>query len=65
MFCYPASFEKAPETGAVLVGFPDIPFCHSVGGRCQYGVATKCSANGPSRKALPSGSSPRFALSRA
>lgn len=32
MFCYPATFEKDPETGAVLVGFPDIPFCHSVGG---------------------------------
>ena len=32
MFCYPASFEKDPKTGAVLVGFPDIPFCHSVGG---------------------------------
>jgi len=31
MFCYPATFEKDPETGAVLVGFPDIPFCHSVG----------------------------------
>jgi antitoxin HicB len=32
MFCYPASLEKDLETGAVLVGFPDIPFCHSVGG---------------------------------
>ena len=31
MFCYPATFEKDPETGNVLVGFPDIPFCHSVG----------------------------------
>ena len=32
MFCYPATLEKDPETGAVLVGFADIPFCHSVGG---------------------------------
>ena len=32
MFCYPATFEKDPETGVVLVGFPDVPFCHSVGG---------------------------------
>lgn len=31
MFCYPATVEKDPETGVVLVGFPDIPFCHSVG----------------------------------
>lgn len=31
MFCYPATLEKDPETGAVLVEFPDIPFCHSVG----------------------------------
>lgn len=32
MFCYPATLEKDPETDTVLVGFPDIPFCHSVGG---------------------------------
>lgn len=32
MFCFPATLEKDPETGAVLLGFPDIPFCHSVGG---------------------------------
>ncbi len=32
MFCYPATFEKDPQTGVVLVGFPEIPFCHSVGG---------------------------------
>lgn len=31
MFCYPATLEKDPKTGAVLVGFHDIPFCHSVG----------------------------------
>ena len=31
MFCYPATFEKDPKTGTVLVGFPDIAFCHSVG----------------------------------
>ncbi|MFA7242809.1 MAG: type II toxin-antitoxin system HicB family antitoxin [Sulfuricellaceae bacterium] len=31
MFCYPATLEKDLKTGAVLVGFPDISFCHSVG----------------------------------
>ena len=31
MFCYPATLEKDPQTGAVLVGFPDIAFCHSIG----------------------------------
>ncbi len=31
MFCYPATVEKDMKTDTVLVGFPDIPFCHSVG----------------------------------
>jgi len=31
MFCYPATLERDPETGMVVVGFPDIPYCHSVG----------------------------------
>ncbi len=31
MLCYPAILEKDPETGVVMVSFPDIPFAHSVG----------------------------------
>ena len=31
MLCYPAIFEKDPETGTVMVSFPDIPFAHAVG----------------------------------
>jgi antitoxin HicB len=31
MLCYPAILEKDPETGTVLVSFPDIPFAHAVG----------------------------------
>jgi antitoxin HicB len=31
MFDYPVTLEQDPETGVVLVGFPDLPFCHSVG----------------------------------
>ncbi|MDD5320694.1 MAG: type II toxin-antitoxin system HicB family antitoxin [Methylococcales bacterium] len=31
MLCYPAILEKDPETGTVMVSFPDIPFAHSVG----------------------------------
>jgi antitoxin HicB len=31
MFDYPVTLEQDAETGAVVVGFPDIPFCHSVG----------------------------------
>ena len=31
MFEYPAILEKDQETGAVLLHFLDIPFCHSVG----------------------------------
>ncbi|MCI0653636.1 MAG: type II toxin-antitoxin system HicB family antitoxin [Methylococcaceae bacterium] len=31
MLCYPAIVEKDPETGTVMVSFPDIPFAHSVG----------------------------------
>jgi antitoxin HicB len=31
MFDYPVTLERDPETGTVLVSFPDIPFCHSAG----------------------------------
>lgn len=31
MLCYPAILDKDPETGAIMVSFPDIPFAHSVG----------------------------------
>lgn len=31
MLCYPAMLEKDPETGTVMVSFPDIPFAHAVG----------------------------------
>lgn len=31
MLCYPAILEKDPETGAVIVSFPDLPFAHAVG----------------------------------
>jgi antitoxin HicB len=31
MLCYPAILEKDPETGTIMVSFPDIPFAHSVG----------------------------------
>jgi len=31
MLCYPAILENDPETGTVMVSFPDIPFAHSVG----------------------------------
>jgi antitoxin HicB len=31
MLCYPAILEKDPETGTILVSFPDISFAHSVG----------------------------------
>ena len=31
MLCYPVSLERDANTGAVVVGFPDIPFAHSVG----------------------------------
>ena len=31
MLCYPAILETDPETGTVIVSFPDIPFAHSVG----------------------------------
>ncbi|MDD5275144.1 MAG: type II toxin-antitoxin system HicB family antitoxin [Methylovulum sp.] len=31
MLCYPAILEKNPDTGTILVSFPDIPFAHSVG----------------------------------
>ena len=36
MFCYPATLEKDPETGAVLVGFADIPFCKTLGDRPRF-----------------------------
>ncbi|MDO9141308.1 MAG: type II toxin-antitoxin system HicB family antitoxin [Methylobacter sp.] len=31
MLCYPAILEHDPETGAVIVSFPDLPFAHAVG----------------------------------
>jgi antitoxin HicB len=31
MLCYPATLERDPETGAVMAGFTDIPFAHTVG----------------------------------
>ncbi|WP_295456395.1 type II toxin-antitoxin system HicB family antitoxin [uncultured Thiodictyon sp.] len=31
MFDFPVILEPDPETGTVLVSFPDLPFCHSVG----------------------------------
>jgi len=31
MLCYPAILEKDPDTGTVMVSFPDLPFAHSVG----------------------------------
>jgi antitoxin HicB len=31
MLCYPVILKKDPETGAIIVSFPDIPFVHSVG----------------------------------
>ena len=31
MLCYPAILEKDPETGTIMVSFPDLPFAHSVG----------------------------------
>lgn len=31
MLRYPVILEKDPETGAIIVSFPDIPFAHSVG----------------------------------
>ncbi|MDD5037225.1 MAG: type II toxin-antitoxin system HicB family antitoxin [Methylococcaceae bacterium] len=32
MLSYPIMLTTDAETGAVVVDFPDIPFCHSVGG---------------------------------
>ncbi|WP_295430720.1 type II toxin-antitoxin system HicB family antitoxin [uncultured Thiodictyon sp.] len=31
MLCYPATLERDNESGAVLAGFADIPFAHTVG----------------------------------
>lgn len=31
MLCYPVILEKDPDTGTVMVSFPDLPFAHSVG----------------------------------
>ncbi|MBV5272664.1 MAG: type II toxin-antitoxin system HicB family antitoxin [Lamprocystis purpurea] len=31
MLCYPATLERDNESGAVLAGFVDIPFAHTVG----------------------------------
>ncbi|POZ52469.1 type II toxin-antitoxin system HicB family antitoxin [Methylovulum psychrotolerans] len=31
MFCYPAVLEQDPDTGTIMVSFPDLPFAHSVG----------------------------------
>lgn len=31
MLDYPVTLENDTDTGTVLVNFPDIPFCHSVG----------------------------------
>ena len=31
MFDYPVTLETDADTNTVVVGFPDLPFCHSVG----------------------------------
>jgi antitoxin HicB len=35
MLAYPAILTPDPETGVILVEFPDIPFCHSVGDEAE------------------------------
>lgn len=31
MYTYPVTLEHDPDTGSVMVGFPDLPWVHSVG----------------------------------